>query len=93
MGEEISVYLESFNVGEMMLWGFLFWFEIDCFIIVVWIFDNSYCVCEIIVEFNSEVVWVIGLIMILFYVDVLNVGVIDCVVVELVIVLGYVIDF
>lgn len=93
VGEEISVYLESSNAGETTLRGLSFRPEIDRSITVARTFDNSYRARETTAEFNSEMVRATGSITTSLYVDALNAGATDRVVVELATVLGYAIDF
>lgn len=93
VGEEINIYVESQEDGELALRGLSFRPDIDRSITVARTYDNDYRARETIAEFRSQMVRASGSISTSLYVDALNAGATDRVVVELATVLGYAIDF
>jgi len=93
VGEEISIYLENTDTGNASLRGLSFRPDIERSITVARTYDNGYRARETTAEFRSEMVRATGSITTSLYVDALNSGATDRVVVELATVLGYAIDF
>lgn len=93
VGEEINIYLENSAENDTILRGLSFRPDIDRSITVARTFDSGYRARETTAEFRSEMVRATGSITTSLYVDALNSGATDRVVVELATVLGYAIDF
>ena len=92
-GEQINIYLENREDGDVALRGLSFRPDIDRSITVARTYDNDFRARETIAQFDSEMVRSSGTITTSLYVDALNAGATDRVVVELATVLGYAIDF
>lgn len=94
-GQSIRLYLQSVadDGDELRLSGLSFRPDIDRSITVARTYDDGFRARETIAEFDSELVRASGSITSSLYVDALNAGATDRVVVELANVLAYAIDF